>query len=79
MNATGKEPAVFEDDDGREYVVVRNHEEQYSIWTAARPLPPGWEVAGRTGVKSECLAEIASVWTDLRPRSARTATRTVAS
>ena len=66
---------MFEDEDGREYVVVRNHEEQYSIWPATRQLPAGWIIAGRTGMKGDCLAEIAEVWTDLRPLSARIAAR----
>ncbi|HZN76884.1 MAG TPA: MbtH family protein [Micromonosporaceae bacterium] len=62
---------MFEDDTDREYQVVRNDEEQYSIWPTSHDLPAGWRVAGRTGTKAECLTEIAEVWTDLRPRSAR--------
>ena len=30
-----------EEDDGVEYLVVLNDEEQYSIWRASRELPPG--------------------------------------
>lgn len=62
---------MFEDDTDREYQVVGNDEEQYSMWPTSHPLPAGWYVAGRTGTKAECLAEIARVWTDLRPRSVR--------
>jgi MbtH protein len=62
---------VFEDDDNRQYVVVRNDEEQYSIWPADLDLPGGWEVAGPTGAKDACLAYIKEVWTDLRPKSLR--------
>ncbi len=62
-------------DDDREdditYTVVVNHEEQYSIWPADRALPPGWQAAGRTGTKSECLAYVKEVWTDMRPLSLR--------
>ncbi|GAB7051213.1 MbtH family protein [Catenuloplanes indicus] len=64
---------MFEDDGDREYVVVRNTEEQYSIWPVRQALPPGWQRAGRTGPKADCLSEIAELWTDLRPRSARAA------
>ena len=71
--------SLFEDDDTRDYVVVRNHEEQYSIWPSDRALPDGWAVAGRTGTKQDCLAEIAEVWTDLRPLGARTARRSTVS
>jgi MbtH protein len=53
------------------YVVVQNHELQYSIWWAERPLPSGWEPAGKSGSKEECLAYIDEVWTDMRPLSLR--------
>lgn len=53
------------------YTVVVNHEEQYSIWPVYRELPPGWKAAGKSGLKSECLAYIKEVWTDMRPLSLR--------
>ncbi|MFD7656691.1 MbtH family protein [Actinosynnema sp. NPDC059797] len=53
------------------FVVVVNHEEQYSIWPAGRDLPDGWREAGVEGDKDECLAHIAQAWTDLRPLSVR--------
>lgn len=53
------------------YKVVVNHEEQYSIWFADRPLPLGWEAVGVSGSKEECLAYIEEVWTDMRPLSLR--------
>ena len=53
------------------YRVVINHEEQYSIWPADRANPLGWTDAGTTGSKSECLAHIEQVWTDMRPLSVR--------
>jgi MbtH protein len=53
------------------YKVVVNHEEQYSIWPAAREIPLGWRDAGKSGLKSECLAYIEEVWTDMRPLSLR--------
>ena len=55
------------------YRVVRNDEEQYSIWAAGRPTPDGWHDAGFTGTKADCLVHIDQVWTDMLPRSARTA------
>jgi MbtH protein len=60
-----------DDDDSTTYAVVVNHEEQYSIWPASRELPPGWNAAGKTGPKAECLAHIDEVWTDMRPLSLR--------
>jgi uncharacterized protein YbdZ (MbtH family) len=53
------------------YHVVANGEDQYSIWPECRELPLGWRAVGKTGGKSECLAHIEQVWTDMRPRSLR--------
>ncbi len=63
--------SYWNDVDERIYQVVVNHEEQYSIWPADRELPLGWQSAGKTGTKSECLDYIAEVWTDMRPLSLR--------
>lgn len=61
------------DEDERDYVVVLNEEEQYSIWLADRPLPNGWRKVGDPGKKPACLKYIAEVWTDMRPKSLRDA------
>ena len=53
------------------YKVVVNHEEQYSIWPEDRETPLGWNDAGYSGTKDECLAYIKEVWTDMRPLSLR--------
>jgi MbtH protein len=53
------------------YRVVLNHEEQYSIWFADKPIPAGWTGAGVEGSKQECLEYIEKVWTDMRPKSLR--------
>jgi len=58
-------------EDGIEYVVVRNDEEQYSIWPTFRDLPAGWYDMGRRGTKDECLDFIEEVWTDITPKSVR--------
>ncbi len=60
-----------EEQDTTLYRVVVNHEEQYSIWPAQREIPLGWLDAGKSGLKSECLDYITSVWTDMRPLSLR--------
>jgi MbtH protein len=54
-----------------EYLVLMNHEEQYSIWPAERPLPLGWREAGHRGDKEGCLAFITATWVDMRPKSLR--------
>jgi len=53
------------------YKVVINAEEQYSIWPADREDPLGWNDAGKSGSKQECLRYIQEVWTDMRPLSLR--------
>jgi MbtH protein len=63
--------SVNEDEDKTIYKVVVNHEEQYSIWPSDRDNPLGWNDVGKVGPKSECLAYIKEVWTDMRPLSLR--------
>ena len=60
-----------EKDDNRTYKVVVNHEEQYSIWPADKTNALGWTDAGKNGTKTECLAYIKEIWTDMRPLSLR--------
>lgn len=60
-----------EDEDTRDYDVVMNHEEQYSIWLAGREVPAGWSKVGKSGKKAECLEYIKEVWVDMRPLSLR--------
>jgi MbtH protein len=56
-------------EDNTIYKVVVNHEEQYSIWPVDRENPLGWKEVGKSGAKTECLAYIKEVWTDMRPLS----------
>jgi MbtH protein len=56
-----------------DHVVLINDEEQYSLWPVHRPVPHGWRIDGNAGSREECLARIAEVWTDMRPRSLREA------
>lgn len=59
------------DDDTAVFVVVINHEEQYSIWPADREPPAGWRTEGTSGPKATCLARITELWTDMRPLGLR--------
>jgi uncharacterized protein YbdZ (MbtH family) len=49
---------IDNNDESRIYEVVRNHEEQYSIWLAETNPPEGWRKAGKRGSKDECRAFI---------------------
>ncbi|MBO3458671.1 MbtH family NRPS accessory protein [Aetokthonos hydrillicola Thurmond2011] len=56
------------------YLVVVNHEEQYSIWPKwKKQIPTGWKSVGKEGLKEECLTYIEDVWKDMRPLSLRKA------
>lgn len=60
------------DDDEALYLVVRNDEEQYSLWPAeGRPVPEGWHTVSEPASRVDSLAFIEANWTDMRPRSAR--------
>ncbi|MFG2637084.1 MbtH family protein [Streptomyces sp. NPDC048362] len=60
-------------ENGADYTVVRNHEEQYSLWRVGEPVPAGWQEAGVAGSREQCLAHIEEAWLDLCPQSLRTA------
>ena len=60
-----------DEQDNTIYQVVVNHEDQYSIWPNGRENALGWNNAGKSGTKEECLSFIKEVWTDMRPLSLR--------
>lgn len=66
------ENSIETDDNSSElYFVVKNHEDQYSIWPSYKKIPDGWESIGDPKVKEECLSFIEEVWVDMRPLSLR--------
>jgi MbtH protein len=58
-------------DDARTYIVLQNHEEQYSLWLKCNQIPAGWKETGKEGLKSECLEYIKNIWKDTTPYSLR--------
>jgi len=60
-----------EDEDNRSYIVLVNHEEQYSLWLADKGIPLGWTPVRQPGSKVDCLAYVKEVWTDMTPLSLR--------
>jgi MbtH protein len=58
-------------DDNARYQVLRNDEDQYSLWLADLDIPDGWHAVGMQGTKQECSDYVDEVWTDMRPRSLR--------
>ncbi|WP_372405717.1 MbtH family protein [Streptomyces luteireticuli] len=62
----------FDDPDGV-FVVLANNEDQHSLWPARLTVPDGWREVHPRADRVTCLAWIETAWTDLRPRSLRTA------
>jgi MbtH protein len=58
-------------DENTTYQVLRNDEEQYSLWPLSLDVPAGWQAVGKQGTKDECMSYVDEVWTDMRPRSLR--------
>jgi MbtH protein len=54
-----------------EYKVVKDDEEQYSIWPTDKGTSSGWRDTEKVGTKADCLEYIQQVWVDMRPLSLR--------
>jgi MbtH protein len=59
------------EDESATYLVVVNHEGQYSLWPTFRALPQGWTAVNLAAGREECLDWIEAHWTDMRPISLR--------
>jgi len=54
------------------FIVLVNHEEQYSIWPEWKAVPGGWKaIEGVKGDKKTVLAFVEQAWVDMRPLSLR--------
>ena len=53
-------------------LVLRNIEEQYSLWPARNDVPAGWSIVHRAASRQEALDYVEAHWTDMRPASVRT-------
>ena len=53
------------------YIVLINHEEQYSLWPKHKAIPPGWQDVGMEGTREKCSQYVDEAWTDMRPKSLR--------
>jgi MbtH protein len=58
-------------DENDRYEVLRNDEEQYSLWPVGIDVPAGWTRVGKEGTRDECSAYVDEVWTDMRPKTLR--------
>lgn len=62
----------FDVEDGT-FHVLRNDEEQYSLWPAHIAVPDGWQAVLSDASRADCVTYVDETWTDLRPRSLREA------
>jgi MbtH protein len=63
---------LFDDENGA-FLVLQNDEEQHSLWPAQFDVPAGWRVVHPTDSRRACLDFINANWTDMRPKSLRSA------
>lgn len=57
------------DDENGSFLVLRNAENQHSLWPSFADVPPGWSVVLDETTRQACLNYIEDNWTDLRPAS----------
>lgn len=62
------------DDESLDFVVLRNDDDQHSLWPAAIDTPGGWHVVLARSSRQDCLDFIEREWVDMRPRGLREAT-----
>jgi uncharacterized protein YbdZ (MbtH family) len=61
------------DDENAAFYVLRNDQEQYSLWPVFADVPSGWQVVFGESTRADCLAFVEETWTDLRPKALRDA------
>jgi MbtH protein len=57
------------EDNNAPYVVLKNNEDQYSLWPVAINVPAGWNVVNPSNTREASLEYIENNWKDMRPRS----------
>lgn len=58
----------FDDEEGI-FLVLRNDEDQRSLWPHTLSVPIGWRITHGPDSRRACLDHIEQTWTDIRPRS----------
>lgn len=61
------------DDEAGSFLVLRNDEEQHSLWPTFADVPAGWSTVFGPDTRQRCLVYVAETWLDIRPRSLRAA------
>lgn len=55
------------DDPQQVCLVLKNQQQQYSLWPAFRALPAGWHSVFGPQPQAECLSWLNANWRDIRP------------
>lgn len=50
------------------YTVLRNDENQRSLWPVFAEVPSGWNVEHGPASRDDCMTYVRENWVDLRPR-----------
>ena len=59
------------ENENKQYIVLINEEEQYSLWPQSIDVPSGWVRVFGPERKEACGQYIEENWRDMRPRSLR--------
>lgn len=57
------------DNEDDPFVVLINHEGQYSLWPSSISVPAGWDIAHDEDTRQACVDFIEANWQDMRPLS----------
>lgn len=55
------------DDPQQDCLVLKNNQQQYSLWPAFSALPAGWLTVYGPQPQADCLVWLNATWRDIRP------------
>lgn len=61
------------DDENGQFHVLRNKENQHSLWPTFAAVPSGWDIVLESATRAECLQYVEENWTNIIPLSAQEA------
>lgn len=56
-----------------EFFVLKNAEDQHSLWPTFKSIPAGWEQVFGPASRDAAVDYVETAWTDIRPKSLREA------
>ncbi|MFI8416729.1 MbtH family protein [Serratia sp. NPDC078593] len=61
------------DDPQQRCLILRNDQQQYSLWPDFSAVPPGWVTVFGPAERAQCVSWLEENWQDMRPASQRQA------